>query len=307
MSICKDTYARLRAIAGSEERDELYAAADLLPLEDLVAIWRELQTAPRLLKGEEHHFFDHYFNFSFVDDATGRVRCRNALHCLAFVEAEAALEPDEEILALCGDAVVGPLFRRVDLLAALPDFVENSPERERLCRLLGAGRKLVENWRDIPEVLRTRLLPLCDADGFERWNAAHWRPYPMDFDRAPPAVLAAAYVEEAFRSAVERARDDLWRRLSDRLRELRQSDPETLLDVVVEIERRDDRDELRAYLAAGELEDLVCDGDPAVVAAMEAEAARNEGFKDLLVGVWLHRASPDVAARIEAARGGLQW
>jgi hypothetical protein len=43
------------------------------------------------------------------------------------------------------------------------------------------------------------------------------------------------------------------------------------------------------------------------VDAVVAEAERNERFRSLLGGVWFYSMSPEVAEKLEKARGGERW
>jgi len=306
MGFCDKDYAALQARAKSDDREKLHREADRLPPGDLVAIWREMQTTPFLKKSEGCRFFEQYFNFVAYAEETGAARARKIRRWLEFLVAGAELERDDEIFALC--AVNGPFVAmRAEYLRPLADMIESSAQRARLCWLLGALRRQIAHMHGLPEDFRRRLLALSDAEGFEAWRARHTSNYPADISTAPVSDLAKAYIENCYRSPVEVARDGLRRALTQRLRELRENDAPLLLRLILEVERRDRRDELRYFLAADILEDLICDGDPAIIAAIEREARKNDGLKDLLGGVWLSRASPEVAARIETAREGKRW
>ncbi|RNF86408.1 DUF6869 domain-containing protein [Montanilutibacter psychrotolerans] len=66
---------------------------------------------------------------------------------------------------------------------------------------------------------------------------------------------------------------------------------------------RNPADSILGMLAAGPLEDLVQHAGPQFIDRIELEARRNPAFRHLLGGVW-ESSTPDVWARISAARGG---
>lgn len=73
-----------------------------------------------------------------------------------------------------------------------------------------------------------------------------------------------------------------------------------LWQIILCISRRDEEIETEAlaFVAAGPLEDLVCNVGPEFIDRIEHEAKFNRQFGRLLTGVWLSRADPKVAERI---------
>lgn len=57
---------------------------------------------------------------------------------------------------------------------------------------------------------------------------------------------------------------------------------------------------LRSYLAAGPLEDLLASAGPSFIDKVEQEARQHEGFRELLRGVWRNEIEEDVWQRIQA-------
>ena len=82
------------------------------------------------------------------------------------------------------------------------------------------------------------------------------------------------------------------------------NDPDAAWDVVQELVRRAARDEVLAYVAAGPLENLLCNHPYAVIDRVEALAAQDAHFRRALSGVWgWERIPPDLLARIDALFG----
>jgi len=82
--------------------------------------------------------------------------------------------------------------------------------------------------------------------------------------------------------------------------ELSRREPDATLDFILEVLRRDPQPRVRANLAAGPLEDLLVYHGPAVIQRVEALAAEENGFRELLSGVWRNRISEDVWQRVQA-------
>jgi hypothetical protein len=88
---------------------------------------------------------------------------------------------------------------------------------------------------------------------------------------------------------------------------LTEADPLKALDLVKAILEIEDNPNVLALLAAGMLEDLIPGQDGPVVDAVVAEAAGNPRFRHLLGGVWFYSMSPQVAEKLEKARGSERW
>jgi hypothetical protein len=90
----------------------------------------------------------------------------------------------------------------------------------------------------------------------------------------------------------------------ERMHELVRDAPEQAWNVIVELVRRTRRDEVLAYIAAGPLENLICEHPYAFIDRVEALAAADAHFKWALSGVWGESRMPDdVRARIDAILG----
>jgi hypothetical protein len=109
------------------------------------------------------------------------------------------------------------------------------------------------------------------------------------------------------RSPVEKERDEAFRYLFDYQGDLVTEDPGRGLGLAREVLHIETHERLLGLLAAGLLEDLVCTEQEEVIGWVEAEARRNERFRWLLGGVWYSRVTPEIARRIDAAKGGISW
>ena len=112
-----------------------------------------------------------------------------------------------------------------------------------------------------------------------------------------------AYLAHAEAVALHRREQELppaWERMGG----LVQDAPEQAWKVIVELVRRAKRDEVLAYIAAGPLEDLLCEHPYTFIDRVEALAAADAHFKWALSGVWGESRMPDdVRARIDAILG----
>jgi hypothetical protein len=109
------------------------------------------------------------------------------------------------------------------------------------------------------------------------------------------------------RSDLDKEKDEHWSELFDFQSELVTNDPLEALELVKAILEIEDNPNVLGLLAAGLLEDLIPSQDSPVVDAVVAEAERNPRFRHLLGGVWFYSMSPEVAEKLEKARGGERW
>lgn len=87
----------------------------------------------------------------------------------------------------------------------------------------------------------------------------------------------------------------------ERLDQFVTSEPEVSWPLILEIFVRTESDYQRACLAAGLLEDLLNRHGLEFIDRIEAVAAKDAGFRDLLTGVWRNVISEDVWRRIQHA------
>jgi hypothetical protein len=112
--------------------------------------------------------------------------------------------------------------------------------------------------------------------------------------------LASAYLEHAEAVSLRGDRGDP-PPAYDEVENLVRKDPEAAWVVVQELVRRAARDEVLAYIAAGPLEDLLCNHPHLFIDRVEALAVQDAHFRRALSGVWgWERMPDDVLARLEA-------
>jgi len=116
------------------------------------------------------------------------------------------------------------------------------------------------------------------------------------------AALARAWVEQYSRS--ERDQDDNLFAIMDFERDLREDDPDRMIDLILEILKIESNPVLLALLAAGPLEDVI---GADTIDRIEREARSNQRFRDLLGGVWYYRASDELKTRLDALVGEGRW
>src|SRR5262245_16482559 len=122
-------------------------------------------------------------------------------------------------------------------------------------------------------------------------------------DMATPNEVLDGYLAHA--EAVSHDREDLHFWAFDEMASLVSSDPETAWGVVVELVARSTDDCTLAYIAAGPLEDLLCEHAPLVIDRVEFSAANDPRFRRALVGVWgWSRMPSDVRARLDRLVSG---
>jgi hypothetical protein len=91
---------------------------------------------------------------------------------------------------------------------------------------------------------------------------------------------------------------------SDELDHLAWKQPERAWPVILSIIAGGPSDLFLAIVAAGPLEDLLCEHGPAFITRVEEEARRDSHFRHALAGVWgSSRMAADVHARVRVAVG----
>jgi hypothetical protein len=87
-------------------------------------------------------------------------------------------------------------------------------------------------------------------------------------------------------------------------RDLREDDPDRMIDLILEILKIESNPVLLSLLAAGPLEDVISVG---TIDRIEREARADARFRDLLGGVWYYRAPDELKARLDALVGEGRW
>ncbi|MGL9620712.1 hypothetical protein QRQ56_22055 [Bradyrhizobium sp. U531] len=267
--------------------DDTETFLDSLPVGEVASMWCALQRVNRRDQVSSVWALKLYF------DHLPHRRPQTALDLvLEVLETEAdkptVMQLDDKFLPVLLQAHDPQLIARIEHEAECND---------RLRWLLGG----VHVAPDDPSMLRIAGL----ANG-EAWRADHKAQRtprePLDCAGMSVAALARAWVEHYSKS--ERDQDDNLFALMDFERELREDDPDKLIDLVLEILRIEANPVLLSLLAAGPLEDVI---STVTIDRIEREARINERFRDLLGGVWYYRAPDDVKARLDALIGESRW
>jgi hypothetical protein len=94
---------------------------------------------------------------------------------------------------------------------------------------------------------------------------------------------------------------------SEKMIDLALENPEELWDPILEILKRDPPTEVIEVLAAGPLEDYIAKLGERVIDRVEAQAAADAKFRNLLGGVWRNSMSDAVWARVQACWDRSGW
>lgn len=156
---------------------------------------------------------------------------------------------------------------------------------------------------DPDDPLMSRLAACADSKAWQADHLAQRTPRePLDCASLSTAALARAWVEQYSKS--DRDQDDNLFAIMDFERDLREDDPDRMIDLILEILKIEANPVLLSLLAAGPLEDVI---DAATIDRIEREARVNERFRDLLGGVWYYRAPDELKARLDALIGEIRW
>jgi hypothetical protein len=299
-----DEVLGLRDVAGGEiepypSPQEIETRLAGVAMADLVRAWREVSTTGLKEQTAGTRAFSMYFDgLSHATPERG----------IAFIEAELAGEPDDEIVMLLAEGkVLGQLlvFHARRVASALQELALRQP---RLRWLIGSKAGSIANGMVKDPRTQRRLLAIADEPGFRAWQEkARTKSEPTNFAAMPMPELAAAWVEVTSRSDLAKERDDDWSAMFDFQHELVGNDPLGALELVKAILEIEDNPNVIGLLAAGMLEDLIPEQNGPVVDAVVAEAERNPRFRHLLGGVWFYGMSPEVTERLEKARGEVTW
>lgn len=267
--------------------DETEAFLDSMPISELASMWCALQRVSRRDQAGSVWALKLYF------DHLPHRRPQQALDLVLEVLEVEADKPtvmqlnDKFLLSLLhahGEAVIA----RIEHEAA---------HNDRLRWLLGG----VHVAPDDP--LLSRMAGLADCDAWQTDHLAQRTPRePLDCASMSTAALARVWVEQYSKS--DRDQDDNLFAIMDFERDLREEDPDGLIDLVLEILKIEANPVLLSLLAAGPLEDVI---NAATIERIEREARVNERFRDLLGGVWYYRAPDELKARLDALIGESRW
>jgi hypothetical protein len=168
---------------------------------------------------------------------------------------------------------------------------------DRLCWLLGGV-----HFGDGDSLMK-RVAEIADVAAWDADHLAQRTPRePLDCASMPIEALARAWVEQYSKS--DRDQDDNLFAIMDFERDLREEDPDRMIDLILEVLKIETNTVLLSLLAAGPLEDVI---STRTIDRIEREAHADKRFHDLLGGVWYYRAPDDVKARLDALVGNGRW
>ncbi len=254
-----------------------------LPLGELASMWSALQRVSRRDQTGSvwaiKMFFDHLPH-------------RRPQSALDLVLEVLKTEPDKPTVMQLNDKFLQSLLyaHGKEVIARIE---HEAVHNDRLRWLLGG----VHFGPDEP--MMSRIEEIADSEGWEVDHVAQRTPrVPLDCARMTLTALARAWVEQYSKS--DRDQDDNLFAMMDFERDLREDDPDRMIDLILEILAIERNPALLSLLAAGPLEDVI---STATIDRIEREAHANTRFHDLLGGVWYYRASEEVKVRLDALIG----
>ena len=166
-----------------------------------------------------------------------------------------------------------------------------APSNPQLRWLLGGAY-----WWTSDSSVKARLAPLADVTSWRADEDAHEEPDErIDFAMLPVAELARVWVAQKRKPHMDQ--DANYTALADCEYEMREANPDKVLDLILEILKIETDPAVLSFLAAGLLEDVV--GEK-TIDRIEREAAADPGFRMLLRGVWFNRQPSGVQRRLKA-------
>lgn len=285
-----DNSGLLEAVAAAPQLrtpDETEAFLDSLPLGELASMWCALQRVSRRDQAGSIWAIKLYFD---------HLPHRQPQGALDLVLEVLKTEGDKPTMMQLNDKFLLSLLYAHGA-AVIARIEREAAHNDRLRWLLGG----VHAAPDDP--LTTRIALIADSESWEADHLAQRTPRePLDCASMSVAALARAWVEQYSRS--ERDQDDNLFAIMDFERDLREDDPDRMIDLILEILKIEANPVLLALLAAGPLEDVISAG---TIDRIEREARSNQRFRDLLGGVWYYRASDELKTRLDALVGEGRW
>jgi hypothetical protein len=267
--------------------DETEAFLDPMPLGELASMWCVLQRVSRRDQVGSIWALKLYF------DRLPHRRPQQALDLVLEVLKSEADKPT--VMQLNDKFLLSLLYAHGEEVIARIEH--EAGHNDRLRWLLGGVHV------DPDDPLMSRIAGLADSKAWQADRLAQRTPRePLDFANMSTAGLARAWVEQYSKS--ERDQDDNLFAIMDFERDLREDDPDRMIDLILEILKIEANPVLLSLLAAGPLEDVISTG---TIDRIEREARVNERFRDLLGGVWYYRASNELKTRLDALVGESRW
>jgi hypothetical protein len=268
-------------IPGPGMPDEQAKAFDAKPVAELAMRWQALQFLG--IKDQT----DESWNATLYFDHLPHNQPQRAFD---LVLAVLQTETDMSVLLELGNRMFTTLVHHHANL--LIDRIEEAARGNAKLRWLLGGA----HWWASDDTIKERLAAIADEEAWRADRHAHATRFaPIDFPSLSLPGLARVWVD--LRSRPWKDVDDNWHTLSDFERDLMESDPDRLIDLILEILKIETNAALLSYLAAGPLEDVI---DERSIARIEREAFVNEAFRVLLGGVWYSSKPDDIRARLDA-------
>ena len=267
--------------------DETEALLDSMPLGELASMWCALQRVSR--RDQVGSIWAIKVYFDHLPHRRPQAALDLALDVLK-------TETDKPTVMQLNDKFLLALFyaHGTEVMARVE---QEAAHNDRLRWLLGG----VHVGPDDP--LMSRIAGLADREAWHVDHLAQRTPRePLDCANMSVTELARAWVEQYSRS--ERDQDDNLFAIMDFERDLREDDPDRMIDLILEILKIESNPVLLSLLAAGPLEDVISVGK---IDRIEREARADARFRDLLGGVWYYRAPDELKARLDALVGEGRW
>ena len=267
--------------------DETEAFLDPMPLGELASMWCALQRVSRRDQVGSLWSLKLYFD---------HLPHRRPQAALDLVLEVLRTEADKPTVMQLNDKFLLALFyaHGKDVMARVE---QEAAHNDRLRWLLGGVHVAAD------DPLMSRIAGLADSEAWHADHLAQRTPRePLDCAGMPIAELARAWVEQYSKS--ERDQDDNLFTIMDFERDLREDDPDRMIDLILEILKIESNAVLLSLLAAGPLEDVISTG---TIDRIEREARADARFRDLLGGVWYYRAPDELKARLDALVGERRW
>lgn len=286
-----DQDARILAVIASRPElaagDETEAFFNAMPVAELASMWSALQRLSRR------------------DQSGGAWAAKLYFDHLPHNQPERALDLALEVLAHEIDKptvmMLNDKFMQALLYAHGSDVIgriEREAESNAALRWLLGGIMFAPD-----DALKARIADIADTDAWRADDRARRTPkYPLDCAALSVPELAHIWVEQY--SKYDRDHDDNFFALMDFERDLREDDPDRMIDLILEILKIETNPRLLSLLAAGPLEDVI---SLETIDRIEREAAADKRFHDLLGGVWYYRAPEELKARLDALIGDNRW
>jgi hypothetical protein len=273
---------------GATVPDDVSRKLDAMPVKSLAARWQELQCLGLKDQTEEN-----WKELVYFDHLPHRQPERGFEMVLEVLRAGA----EDALLLELGRRMFATLVNRH--AALLVDRIEQEARtNEKLRWLLGGVY-----WWATEDSIKTRLAAVADEHGWRAAEDTHARrTAPISFQSMSVAELARAWVEQHSKS--NKDRDDNWHALRDHESELLKSNPDQVIDLILEILKIEQQQSLLGLLAAGLLEDVI---SMDTIDRIEREANADDKFRWLLGGVWYWNEPEPLKARLDAIVQGRHW